>query len=120
MSYDLLFGRSVRVLLVESVSVDIQEVDIQEVLFTIEGENTGESLDLDRGPKALMKKQNQVRSSLGGPSIMIRPTESHSLGVSLTHLHILVIHNLYCSYVVHIYIVLMKISLLANMKPWQI
>ena len=53
MSYDLLFGRSVRVLLVESVSVHIQEV-----LFTIEGENASESLD--REPEALMRKQNQV------------------------------------------------------------
>ena len=53
MSYDLLFGRSVKV---ESVSADIQEV-----LFAM---NAGESLDLDRGPEALMRKQNQVRSSL--------------------------------------------------------
>ena len=34
----------------ESVSVDIQEV-----LFAIEGESAGKSLDLDRGPEALMR-----------------------------------------------------------------
>ena len=64
----------------------------------------------------------QANSSYNNSNFGPVSSRKQACQVSLlgTHFIVILIHNLYCSYIVHIYTVLMKISLLANMKPWQV